>query len=390
MSFADDKPRWQGWKIDIVGTDVSRSGDRAARAGIYSQFEVQRGLPVIQMIRWFDEIGRQRLAGLAEAARHASASQPHSLIEPPPRPGRFDIILCRNVLLYFSPEHAADRCSTGSPRRARRTATLMLGAGETVIGQTERLRLRSRVSRPLSSRAGRRAEDRAPRLTGDAPPMGLTRARVLARKEAMSDIIDCPSPNFDERDLPVSMLVLHYTGMERRAVGDRAAARSRGARFPAIISSPRTARSCAWCAEDKRAWHAGRSYWRGVTDVNAASIGIEIVNPGHEFGYRPFREEQMDALVPLRRRHRRAPQHRARQRRRPFRHRARRASRIPANCSTGRGSPSSGSRCRARPATWSIRSGPTAASCSRSSASAMTCATKERRWSPSSAASAPN
>src|SRR3546814_7351480 len=51
--------------------------------------------------------------------------------------------------------------------------------------------------------------------------------------------------------------------------------------------------------EDKRAWHAGRSWWRGVTDVNSASIGIEIVNPGHEFGYRPFPEEQMDALVPL-------------------------------------------------------------------------------------------
>jgi N-acetylmuramoyl-L-alanine amidase len=51
--------------------------------------------------------------------------------------------------------------------------------------------------------------------------------------------------------------------------------------------------------EDKRAWHAGRSHWRGITDVNSASIGIEIVNPGHEFGYRPFAEEQIDALLPL-------------------------------------------------------------------------------------------
>jgi N-acetylmuramoyl-L-alanine amidase len=52
-------------------------------------------------------------------------------------------------------------------------------------------------------------------------------------------------------------------------------------------------------AEDKRAWHAGRSYWRGTREVNAASIGIEIVNPGHEFGYRPFTPQQMDALLPL-------------------------------------------------------------------------------------------
>jgi N-acetylmuramoyl-L-alanine amidase len=51
--------------------------------------------------------------------------------------------------------------------------------------------------------------------------------------------------------------------------------------------------------EDKRAWHAGNSRWRGIEDINSASIGIEIVNPGHEFGYRPFPEQQIDALIPL-------------------------------------------------------------------------------------------
>src|SRR3546814_20232657 len=51
--------------------------------------------------------------------------------------------------------------------------------------------------------------------------------------------------------------------------------------------------------EDERAWHAGLSYWRGITDVNSASIGIELVNPGHEWGYRPFPEEQIAALIPL-------------------------------------------------------------------------------------------
>jgi len=51
--------------------------------------------------------------------------------------------------------------------------------------------------------------------------------------------------------------------------------------------------------EEKRAWHAGASSWRGVTDVNSASVGIEIVNPGHEFGYRPFPDEQVAALIPL-------------------------------------------------------------------------------------------
>ena len=114
----------------------------------------------------------------------------------------------------------------------------------------------------------------------------------------MDGMIDCPSPNFDERKLPVSMLVLHYTGMED---GDAAVERLR---------NPESKVSCHYLVhedgrvlrmvpEDKRAWHAGRSWWRGVMDVNSASIGIEIVNPGHEFGYRPFSEEQMDVLVPL-------------------------------------------------------------------------------------------
>lgn len=114
----------------------------------------------------------------------------------------------------------------------------------------------------------------------------------------MSAIIDCPSPNFDERDMPISMLVLHYTGMI-----DAASAIER-------LRDPEAKVSCHYLVaedgqvlrmvdEEKRAWHAGRSHWRGVQDVNSASIGIEIVNPGHEFGYQPFPEEQMDALVPL-------------------------------------------------------------------------------------------
>lgn len=114
----------------------------------------------------------------------------------------------------------------------------------------------------------------------------------------MIETIDAPSPNFDERRLPVSLLVLHYTGMR-----DAASAIER-------LRDPAAAVSCHYLVaedgqilrmvdEDKRAWHAGRSFWRGIQDVNSASIGIEIVNPGHEFGYRPFSEEQMDALVPL-------------------------------------------------------------------------------------------
>lgn len=111
-------------------------------------------------------------------------------------------------------------------------------------------------------------------------------------------ILDTPSPNFDERTLPISMIVLHYTGMQD---GPSALARLRDpeAKVSAHYLVEEDGTVCRLVAEDQRAWHAGRSHWRGVTDVNSASVGIEIVNPGHDWGYRPFTEEQIDALVPL-------------------------------------------------------------------------------------------
>jgi N-acetylmuramoyl-L-alanine amidase len=114
----------------------------------------------------------------------------------------------------------------------------------------------------------------------------------------MSEIIDAPSPNFDERALPVSMLVLHYTGMPD-AAGAIARLRDPEAKVSAHYVVAEDGQILRLVAEEKRAWHAGRSSWRGVQDINSASIGIEIVNPGHEYGYRPFPKEQMDALVPL-------------------------------------------------------------------------------------------
>jgi N-acetylmuramoyl-L-alanine amidase len=114
----------------------------------------------------------------------------------------------------------------------------------------------------------------------------------------MDGIIDCPSPNFDERDQPVSIVVLHYTGMKD---AETAVARLRdpAARVSCHYLVAEDGQVLRMVAEDKRAWHAGRSYWRGRHGVNAASVGIEIVNPGHDLGYRPFTKEQMSSLVPL-------------------------------------------------------------------------------------------
>ena len=136
MSFAEDKSRWQGWKIDIVGTDLSQACIKRARSGIYSQFEVQRGLPVVQMIRWFDETGGGEWQ-VKQDLRDRVRFEPGNITEPAPRPGRFDIIMCRNVLLYFSPEMRR-LAFTRLSQAIAPDGTLMLGAGETVIGQTDR------------------------------------------------------------------------------------------------------------------------------------------------------------------------------------------------------------------------------------------------------------
>lgn len=110
--------------------------------------------------------------------------------------------------------------------------------------------------------------------------------------------ISAPSPNFDARVAPPDMIVLHYTGM---VDGPSALARliDPRAKVSAHYMVEADGRVFALVAEARRAWHAGVSFWRGQTDINAASIGVEIVNPGHAFGYRPFPAVQVTAVIDL-------------------------------------------------------------------------------------------
>jgi N-acetylmuramoyl-L-alanine amidase len=107
-----------------------------------------------------------------------------------------------------------------------------------------------------------------------------------------------PSPNWDERGEPISMAVLHYTDMPSV---EAALARlcDPAAKVSAHYVISEEGEVIRLVDEDKRAWHAGRSYWRGKSNVNGASIGIELANPGHTCGYRPFPDAQIEALVPL-------------------------------------------------------------------------------------------
>ena len=113
-------------------------------------------------------------------------------------------------------------------------------------------------------------------------------------------IHDLPSPNQDDRPdgVPVDMLILHYTGMRtgREAI-DRL--RDPAAKVSSHYVVEEDGRVCRLVPEHRRAAHAGVSHWRGQAALNARSIGVEIVNPGHEWGYRDFPALQMAAVCDL-------------------------------------------------------------------------------------------
>ncbi len=108
----------------------------------------------------------------------------------------------------------------------------------------------------------------------------------------------CPSPNHDERTLPISLLVLHYTGMQngeaaRQHMCDPAA------KVSAHYMVEEDGHIFQLVDEKRRAWHAGVSYWGGETNINSASIGIEIVNGGHDYGLPDYPDIQIKSVIRL-------------------------------------------------------------------------------------------
>ena len=160
MLFTERDEKTKAVSPEIVATDVSETALGRARSGRYSQFEIQRGLPVRRMMRWFDTVGNDWVAK-SELVRQISFRKMNLVADPLPI-GRFDVILCRNVLLYLSPalrRLVLDRLA----EVARPGALLVLGAGETVIGQTE-------AFRP------------SPRFRGLYEPVGVTQPAFSATK----------------------------------------------------------------------------------------------------------------------------------------------------------------------------------------------------------------
>ncbi|WP_448657432.1 CheR family methyltransferase [Sphingomonas sp. CJ99] len=138
MLFADHPDLAGAQCPEITATDVSVVAIDRAREGRYSQFEVQRGLPIRRLMQHFD-------SGSDDQEWHASAElvsriryRQHHVAADEPLPGRFDLILCRNVLIYFAPDQR-QRVFARLAAALRPDGLLVLGAGETVIGQTDAL-----------------------------------------------------------------------------------------------------------------------------------------------------------------------------------------------------------------------------------------------------------
>ena len=140
MTIADNPEKWRGWNVQIMATDVSRSALDQAREGRYSQFEIQRGLPVTMMLKYFTQDGEDWVVN--PVVRKMVDFGEHNMLESPHLMGQFDIILCRNMLMYLGDEKrkAALDLMTGA---LAPDGILMLGAAETVIGQTEKFRASS-------------------------------------------------------------------------------------------------------------------------------------------------------------------------------------------------------------------------------------------------------
>lgn len=122
---------------------------------------------------------------------------------------------------------------------------------------------------------------------------------MIGTRAGAVEYIDRPSPNHEaRRPGPIDMLVLHYTGMKSAA-----AALERlcdpAARVSAHYLIDEDGAIFRLVSETRRAWHAGVAHWAGETNINGCSLGIELVNPGHDLGYRPFPEPQMRALEAL-------------------------------------------------------------------------------------------
>lgn len=127
-----------GWKIDIVGTDLSLEILTRAKEGLYSQFEVQRGLPITLLVKYFQQTGDRWK--LSDTIRNKVQYREWNLLSDPVSLGKFDIVYCRNVLIYFDQPTKA-KVLAGIAKQMPEDGFLFLGGAETVLGISDKFQL---------------------------------------------------------------------------------------------------------------------------------------------------------------------------------------------------------------------------------------------------------
>ncbi|MFN3196878.1 MAG: CheR family methyltransferase [Bradymonadia bacterium] len=128
---------WRDWKFDIVGSDISQEMVNRAKSGLYSQFEVQRGLPVKLLMKHFKKEDAQWR--LNDATRQKAQFRLFNLMDDPARLGKFDVVFCRNVLIYFDPPTKGmvlERIARTMPS----DGFLFLGGAETILGVSDKFK----------------------------------------------------------------------------------------------------------------------------------------------------------------------------------------------------------------------------------------------------------
>lgn len=156
-----------GWQIDIVATDISSGALEKARSGTYTQFEVQRGLPIMMLVKYFTQVGEHWQ--VTPEVRSMVQFKAHNLLHDFGRLGMFDVVFCRNVLMYFDQQTKVDVLN----RLARVIAPdgyLVLGAAETVVGLTDSFK-------PVADKRGLYAPQR-PAITAKANVIDLAATRA--------------------------------------------------------------------------------------------------------------------------------------------------------------------------------------------------------------------
>lgn len=138
MILSENAAKLQGWRVEIVATDLSTEILTRAREGMYSQFEVQRGLPIQYLVKYFQQAGDRWQ--INKPIRDMVQYRPFNLLQPMAPLGRFDVVFCRNVLIYFD-QPTKTKVLDGIAGQMADDGFLYLGGAETILGVTERFQL---------------------------------------------------------------------------------------------------------------------------------------------------------------------------------------------------------------------------------------------------------